>query len=147
MRILSRTGLWTLCVCALVTQGPLPTSAPSQAHAQSTAKPSPPNATGKGKRAGRSQSVRQCMKFSQSLGDDEASVDLKLKSQCKFEVACSLEWELRCTGDDGTKTSEPDKRSTTLDFSDRWSIKASADTCEGDWEVADVRWNCVAAAE
>lgn len=143
MRIFSHTGLWTLCVCLLVHLSSASTTVGSFAHAQSVKAPAKTKKVVK--RKGRSKSVRHCMKFTQRLGADEESVDLKLKSQCKFEVVCSLEWELTCTDDSGAKTSLPGKQSTSLEFTDDWSINASAATCETDWEVGDVRWNCVPA--
>ena len=146
MRILSQTGLWSLCVCTVLSISPLPSTI-SNAHAQEGAKKTSPKTKRVVKRAKKSKSVRGCMKFSQNLGADEESVDLKLQSKCKFEVVCSLEWELTCTGDDGSRLSSPAKRSTTLDFTEDWSISASAATCDADWEVGDVKWNCAAAAE
>ena len=163
MRILSQLGLWALCVSTVLCISPLPTTIPS-AHAQVVTKTkrivkraskskrkskrkgkSKSKSKGKGKSKSKSKSVRQCMKFSQSLGVDEESVDLKLRSRCKFEVECSLEWELSCTGEDGAKSSSPASRSTSMDFTDDWRINASATSCEGDWEVGDVKWNCVAS--
>ena len=146
MRILSQTGLWALCACTVLSFSPLSATITS-AHAQGEAK----NASHKAKRvvtrASKAKRVRRCMTFSQSLGSDEESVDLKLQSQCKFEVVCAMEWELTCTGDNGSSTSETARRSTSMDFTDTWSINATATSCEADWEVGDVKWNCVAATE
>jgi len=83
------------------------------------------------------------MKFKQHMGKDEESVDLQLQSRCDFDVLCTLEWDLRCTGDDSPPSSTPEKHSTTVDSSDTWQVNASAGTCEESWEIANVRWNCV----
>ncbi len=83
------------------------------------------------------------MKFSQTLGADEESVDLELTSKCNFEVICSLEWELSCSTNAGTATAAPESRSMTMEFTDRFRVNASAASCEEDWKVGDVRWSCV----
>ncbi len=137
MRILSALGLRMLCVCMFASLIPLHSTI-SPAHAQSKAKK---------KAKKKAKSVRKCMKFSQTLGTDEESVDLTLTSKCKFEVVCSLEWELSCSTNEGTETAAPESRSTTLEFSDQWSVNASAASCEEDWKVGDVRWSCVPAQD
>ena len=85
------------------------------------------------------------MKFQQTLGSDEESVDLQLTSKCKFEVVCSMQWEVSCSASDEAQSASVDesKRSSTLEFSDTWQVNASAARCESDWEVRNVRWNCV----
>ena len=144
MSLLSRLGLWALCVCTLASLSPL---CPHQL-AQAAPKPDAHKTQrAQGKSSHRNnKSVRRCVRFSQQLGKDEESVDLRLENKCKFEVRCSLTWKLSCAGPGSSATSEPSERSTTLDSHDDWTINASAATCEEDWEVGQVRWNCVAVA-
>lgn len=146
MRILSRLGQWMLCVCSLPLLASLPYSV-STASAQPKAKEAPKTTKRVVKRAPKSKSVRQCMHFSQKLGADEESVDLALTSNCKFEVVCTLEWQLSCSDDDGTASSTPNTRSTSMLFAEDFQINASAATCDESWEVGGVKWNCVAADE
>lgn len=144
MRILSPSGLWSLCACTALTFAALPSLTP-QARAQDGATAKAPKKKRVVKRDRKKiKSVRHCMDFSQRLGADEESVELQLESGCKFDVMCSLEWDLTCTNDDGSKTSTPQKHSSSLEFTDAWNLSASAAMCEADWELADVKWNCVA---
>ena len=131
MRLLMTVAVWAGCAC-LLAHSPPHDSMISPAHAQSKAKEAP---------AGKS--VRRCMGFKQRMGEDLESVDLSLTSRCKFEVVCSLEYQVVCS-EDQPDDIETTKRSSTLDFQDRWDLKASASRCEQDWEVQNVRWSCAA---
>jgi len=144
MRILSRPGLWMLCVCSLSGLTALPFSTPN-ANAEPDAKPARTKTKRVVKKTAKSKNVRRCMRFTQKIGADEESVDLSLQSNCKFEVICSLEWELTCESDDGEASSNPGKRSQTLLFAEDFKVNASASMCEESWEVGDVKWNCVPA--
>ncbi len=146
MRILSRPGLWMLCVCSLGITSLPHTIATASAEPKTKKKKAPSKAKRVVKPAAKTKNVRKCVRFSQQIGADEESVDLTLKSNCKFEVICSLEWELTCSGDDGEASSAPGKRSASMLFAEDFKVNASASMCEESWEVGDVKWNCVPAA-
>lgn len=133
MRFLSSVALCAACVCLPVR---LESNKSAVAHAEPKVK----------RNSGKAKSVRRCIKFRQTLGADEESVDLQLTSKCKIEVVCSLEWEVVCSSheSDSVSTSEG-SRSTTLDFLEEWQVNASAGSCESDWEIDKVRWHCLPA--
>jgi hypothetical protein len=106
-----------------------------------------PKKSSKAKKAGKAKKVRgvrRCVDFKQSLAGDEESVDLQLTNSCKFEILCSVEWEVQCSSSEGTRTADEAKEATTLEFSESWDLNASASACERDWEIKNVSWQCVA---
>lgn len=92
----------------------------------------------------KNKGVRRCAKFRQTLGSDQESVDMTLTNQCKFEVLCSIEWDLQCAPSLSTSSADKGKKATTLDYLESWDITASASPCALDWEIKNVRWRCVA---
>lgn len=134
MRLLAIVAMWSGCACLLFHASPLHPHLPS-AHAQSKVDT---------KRAAPAKSVRRCMTFKQSMGKDLESVDLRLTSRCKFEVVCSIEYQLVCSPET-SEAAEINKNSSRLDFQDSWNVSASASSCEADWEIQNVRWSCTAS--
>ena len=92
-----------------------------------------------GKR-GKKINIKKCMRFSQQLGSDEESVDIKLTNQCRQEVMCTVEWKVVCGN--GGAVASTNKRSTTLETAQSLELNASAASCEEDWAVEDVGWSC-----
>ena len=143
MRSISFVARWALCACLLTITNPFQTQDAATAQAQ-------PKKSGKAKKARKGgkakkvRSVRRCVNFKQSLGSDESSVDLQLTNSCKFEVLCSVEWEVQCSSSKGTRTEDESKKGTTLGHSESWDLNASANVCESDWEIKNVSWQCVA---
>jgi hypothetical protein len=129
---------WALCACLLTITNPFDTQNLSTAEAQ------PKKSRKAGKAGKKSKGVRRCVKFEQTLGSDEESVDLQLTNKCKFEVVCSIEWDLQCSSSAGSSIAETGKKATTLNFSESLDVNASAGVCELDWEIKNVRWECVA---
>ncbi len=91
---------------------------------------------GKGKQGG----VRRCISFSQSLGEDQASVDFRLTSTCKQEATCTLEWQVACSP--GEAEGEVQSHSTTISAGEVWEKNASANHCESEWSIHKVKWTC-----
>lgn len=139
MQFLSSVARWALCACLLTITNPLETQSLSTTEAQAQ-----PKKGRKGGKATKNKGVRRCVKFQQTLGSDEESVDLQLTNKCKFEVICSIEWDLSCSSSEGASIEDSGKKSTTLDFSEKLDVNASAGVCELDWEITNVRWECVA---
>lgn len=92
-----------------------------------------------------SQSVRRCVNFSQTLGEDEASVDFTLENTCEKELRCTIEWKLICDDNSADEANPVIKRAQTLSSTESWESNASADSCESDWRISAVRWNCTPA--
>jgi hypothetical protein len=136
MQLLSSVARWALCACLLTITNPFDSHNVSVAQAQPK--------KGKASKANKNKGVRRCVKFQQTLGSDEESVDLQLTNQCKFEVVCSIEWDLQCSSSAGSSIADTGKQATTLDFSESLDVNASAGACETDWEIKNVRWQCVA---
>jgi hypothetical protein len=84
------------------------------------------------------RSARRCVGYSQKMEPKQTGVLLRLRNGCGFPVSCRLEWKLVCAG--GPAGDE----SASLELARReaGSVRASADACERDWQVADVRWTC-----
>ena len=134
MRILSRMAGWAICACLLTAASPVPDTYAQPAKVKT-------------KKKTKAKSVRRCMKFRQSMGEGESSVDFSLTSTCKISVVCQLEWDLQCSSgdEDEAETISSSKKTTTLDFSDTWEVNASASSCDLDWEINNVRWHCTPA--
>ena len=93
--------------------------------------------------AGRSRqspvrSAARCVRYSQKMDGAERGADLRLDNRCRFAVACSIQWAVRCAG----HTSASESSSLELGVGEAGSVHASAAACDGDWEVANVRWSC-----
>jgi hypothetical protein len=136
---------WALCVCLLTITTPLH----HQAIASADAQPGKDIGAKKAKRAKKAKKakkgVRRCVRFTQTLGSDEESVDLELVSECKFEVDCSVQWELQCSSPHGDEPADESSEATTLSTSESFSLNASASSCDLDWEIKNVTWKCVAS--
>jgi hypothetical protein len=144
MQRISAWARWALCACLLTITNPFSNQVTSAAEAQ-------PKKSGKAKKAGKAgkakkkiRGVRRCVDFKQSLAADEESVDLQLTNGCKFDILCSVEWEVQCSSPEGKRTEDESKEATTLGFSESWDLNASASACELDWEIKNVSWQCVA---
>jgi hypothetical protein len=137
MRLSSFVARWAICACLLTITNPFQSLTSASAEAQ----PKKARKAGKAKKA---KSVRRCVQFKQTLAEDQESVDLQLTNSCKFEVLCSVEWELQCSSSQGSNTADESKEATTIDLSESWELNASASACEVDWEIKNVSWQCVA---
>ncbi len=146
MRRISSVARWALCACLLTISNPLDSqsSAIAEAQAQTKAKVRKALKTKKTRKAKTAKSVRRCVNFTQTLGTDEESVDLQLTSDCKFEIACSVQWELQCSSSEGNEEKDASTQATTLEYAESWNLNASASVCEVDWEIRNVSWQCAA---
>jgi hypothetical protein len=81
--------------------------------------------------------ARRCVKYRQAPIPRDGGVRMTLANRCRFEVACELRWEVRC---DGVTT--PSASHLVLAVDETSSVTASAESCAGDWEVAEIRWSC-----
>lgn len=144
MRMISLPGQWMLCAFTLAAIPALTQTTP-RAFAQEETRAPENEQPKKKKKKARKKSIRQCMTFTQKMGTEEESVELSLKSQCQPSVVCSLEWEITCVDDDGTRATTPGKRSSSLEYSDSLFATASAAQCAESWELDAVKWNCVPA--
>lgn len=139
MRFYFGIARWALCVCLIATFHFQISNdyLVAEAHAK------PKHRKGKPAKPKR-ENVRKCMRFHQSLGADEESVDMTLTSHCKSEVACKLEWDVICSLDSNAAPTSKVSRSTSMDLGDTWEQTASANVCDNDWQIGSIRWSCVA---
>ena len=84
------------------------------------------------------RSAARCVRYSQRMDGADSGADLRLDNRCRFAVACSIHWAVRCAG----HTSASESSSLALGGGEAGSVHASAAACDGDWEVANVRWSC-----
>ena len=84
-------------------------------------------------------SARRCVRFTQKMERGQTGVALRLQNRCGSPVACSLEWKLVCGGGSAGGV---EAASMELARGEAREVSASAATCDGDWEVTDVRWTC-----
>jgi len=84
------------------------------------------------------RSAARCVRYGQKMDAAQSGVDLRLNNRCGFAVTCSIRWELLCAGSGiGSESSQ-----LKLERGQAASVHASARACDGDWEVANVRWSC-----
>ncbi len=135
MRKIASVGQWMLCILVFTTSSFSSSElfSPSEAHAKGS--------KGKKSKKNRKQ-ISRCVSFSQSLGENERSVDFTLTNSCESEVICDIEWKLLCDDDTEDEPASHTKLSQSLSTSDTWEPNASASSCEGDWRISAVRWNC-----
>jgi hypothetical protein len=81
--------------------------------------------------------VSRCVRFSQERLAGGDVVELRLVNRCDVPLTCALAWAVRCDGLDARS-----EKSFVLDPGDASAARASAASCDGDWEIADVRWTC-----
>lgn len=84
------------------------------------------------------RSAARCVRYGQKMDAAHSGVDLRLDNRCGFAVACSIRWDLVCAGG----ASSPSSSELSLERGQASTVNASASACEGDWEVANVRWSC-----
>jgi hypothetical protein len=87
---------------------------------------------------GARRSAARCIRYGQQMEPKQTGVMLRLRNGCGFPVSCRLQWKLVCAGNPAGDESA----SLELDRGEAGSVRASADACDGDWRVADVRWSC-----
>lgn len=86
------------------------------------------------------RSAKRCVRYGQKMEAGETGASLQLSNRCGFAVTCSIQWDLVCSGTSASRSSQ--SSSLDLDRGQSASVHASAAACEGDWEVANVRWSC-----
>jgi hypothetical protein len=84
------------------------------------------------------RSAARCVRYGQKMDAAQSGVDLRLDNRCAFAVACSVRWDLVCAG----AGPSPSSSELSLQRGQAQSVHASASACDGDWEVANVRWSC-----
>ncbi|HKE19253.1 MAG TPA: hypothetical protein VKB80_30465 [Kofleriaceae bacterium] len=84
------------------------------------------------------RSAARCVRYSQKMDGGDSGADLRLDNRCRFAVTCSIQWAVRCAG----HKSASESASLELGGGEAGSVHASAAACDGDWEVANVRWSC-----
>ena len=85
------------------------------------------------------RSAARCVRYGQKMDAARSGVHLRLDNRCGFAVACSIRWDLVCGA--GTATN-PSSSELVLERGQAQTVHASASACDGDWEVANVRWSC-----
>ncbi len=143
MRRIFSVACWAFCASLLTISNPLASQKTSDAQAQPRIGSKTRKADKKKKKRS-AKTVRKCVNFTQTLGSDEESVDLQLTNSCKFEVECTVQWELQCSSERGAQVADESSKATTLEQSQSWDLRASTDACEVDWEIKNVSWQCVA---
>ncbi len=88
----------------------------------------------------KSKSLSRCIRYGQEKGEDEQSVQIRLRNRCKVKISCSIEWKLQC---DGEEASEESSSAVKLESGATDFVTASAVSC-GDrgWAVDDIKWDC-----
>jgi hypothetical protein len=84
------------------------------------------------------RSAARCVRYSQKMDAAQSGVELRLDNRCGFAVACSVRWDLVCAG----ASPSPSSSALSLERGQASIVHASASACDGDWEVASVRWSC-----
>ena len=85
------------------------------------------------------RSSTRCIHYHQKLDKAQSGVELSLDNSCSFEVGCTIRWEVRCAGH---KDVEHGGAAFDLPVGESDSTFASAASCTGDWQVANVVWSC-----
>jgi hypothetical protein len=88
------------------------------------------------------KSTARCVRFDQTLDEEQTGAYLGLHNRCQIEVRCSIEWRISCDGEAG----QLEMHAFDLARGKREVAHASAAACDGDWEVGDVRWACEATS-
>src|SRR5262245_60414073 len=81
---------------------------------------------------GARRSAGRCIRYSQKMEPKQTGVMLRLDNRCRFPVTCRLEWKLVCAG----RPAGDESAGVELDRGEAASVRASADACDGDWQVA-----------
>ena len=86
--------------------------------------------------------IARCVKYTQTKGKDEQSVDVGLRNRCRYSVSCTVEWKISCEAEPDVAPREH-AMTVELDRGAREIINASAASCgESSWGVDDIRWTC-----
>ncbi len=85
----------------------------------------------------------RCVKYSQLMGADKQSVDVRLRNRCASEMTCSIEWKLSCDADPADAPVRDRTEIATMKRGDTSTMNLSAAACGDDgWSVDDIQWNC-----
>ena len=88
--------------------------------------------------APKKRAAGRCVRFEQVLDEAGTGAYLHVHNRCSVELRCSVEWRISCDGEAG----QLEMHAFDLPRGKRHTEHASADACEGDWEVGDVSWTC-----
>jgi hypothetical protein len=83
------------------------------------------------------RSITRCVRYRQTLSADRQHVELRLANRCGAALSCEVSWSVTCGEEHRPRTVV----AVALEVGGSSEVTADP-ACEGDWEVAEVRWSC-----